>query len=66
MKPFITIIDENPQKYQRGTKRTVFECKICGERFFMLRKAREHVLKLHTIPHGESSCDKIKTYMEVL
>jgi len=62
MKPFITVIDKKPV---RGNKRTVFECKICGEKFGMLRKAREHVLRLHKISKGESSCDKIKTYIKL-
>lgn len=63
MKPFITIIDEKPK---RGNKKTVFECKICGQKFEMLRKAREHVLRTHFIPAGECSCDKIKAYMELI
>jgi len=66
MKPFITIIEEKLKNSQKGNKITIFECKICGQRFFMLRKAREHVLRLHSIPAGESSCNKIKAYMEVI
>jgi len=66
MKPFITIIEEKLKNLQKGNKRTIFECKICGQKFFMLRKAREHVVKTRSISAGESACDKIKAYMDVI
>ena len=30
---FITVLDKNPV---RGTKRTVFECKVCGETNYVI------------------------------
>ena len=63
MKPFITVIED--VKHPKGTKRTVFECEICGQRYFMLSKAHKHVLMAHNIK-GDKTYDKIKTYQEVL